>query len=125
MKDHERTILLPGSSIDENIIEQVKGIVGEKRNNFIILDSLHWRDHVLQEMIAYAEMLSPGNYMVVEDSNLNGHPIPKSVYKCPAEGGPFEAVEMFMKQRNDFQIDNEIEQRFLFSFAPSGYLIKK
>ena len=41
---------------------------------FAILDSDHSMDHVLAEMKLLRPLLSAGDYLVVEDSMLNGHP---------------------------------------------------
>lgn len=126
MWDHERTILIKGSSVDRGVVQQVRDIVGTARNNLVILDSLHTKPHVLQEMLQYSELLASGNYMLVEDSNFNGHPLPPARHLTTAnEGGPFEAIEEFFKINDQFRLDQELEKRFLFSYAPSGYLAKK
>lgn len=124
VRNHPRVTCLAGSSTDPAVVDQVREIVGAGRNNFVILDSLHTKAHVLAEMEAYSGLLGPGNYLIVEDSNLNGHPILTEWYDLSQGGGPFEAIETFMQGRDDFAIDRAMEQRFLFSFAPSGYLQK-
>ena len=56
--------------------------------------------------------------MIVEDSNINGHPI------MPNWGeGPFEAIEEFLKNNNSFEIDTECEKYYM-TFNPNGYLRK-
>ncbi|MDX9964142.1 CmcI family methyltransferase [Desulfobacter postgatei] len=124
--EHERTILIEGSSVDKNIVDKVKEIVTGSKSVFVILDSLHTRDHVLSEMNSYADLLSSGNYMIVEDSNLNGHPLPPQWHSgTMTEGGPFEAIEKYLSQNDTLIVDRELENRFLFSYAPFGYLKKK
>lgn len=126
VREHDRTILIKGSSVDQAVLQQVKDIVGTAHNNLVILDSLHTKDHVLQEMLHYSDLLSSGNYMLVEDGNLNGHPLPPEWHSATArEGGPFEAIVEFFKRNEQFRLDQELEKRFLFSYAPSGYLVKK
>ncbi|MDA8135387.1 MAG: CmcI family methyltransferase [Desulfobacteraceae bacterium] len=123
---HERTILIPGSSVAPDIVSQVKNVVKDGKSFFVILDSLHTQAHVLAEMESYGPLLTKGNYMIVEDSNLNGHPLPPEWHtQTMREGGPFEAVQEYMKKYSDFQIDKDMENRFLFSYAPSGYLVKQ
>jgi len=125
VRSHPRITCLAGSSTDQAIIHRVYELAGDKRNNFVILDSLHTKAHVLAELKAYAGLLQSGCYLVVEDSNLNGHPIPPEWHPPTAkEGGPHEAIADFLRERDDFTIDREMEERFLFSFAPSGYLKK-
>lgn len=126
VEEHERTILIPGSSVAPDTVAKVKDVVKDGKSFFIILDSLHTKAHVLAEMESYAPLMAKGNYMIVEDSNLNGHPLPPEWHRqTMQEGGPFEAVIEYMSRYNDFDIDKDMENRFLFSYAPSGYLVKK
>lgn len=126
VRKHEKICRLKGSSIDPKIVSNVNEIIKDNRNCFVILDSLHTKQHVLQEMVIYSKFISSGNYLIVEDSNLNGHPLPPEWHKeTKNEGGPFEAIIEFLKLRNDFKVDFNLENRFLFTYAPSGYLQKK
>lgn len=125
VEEHERTILVPGSSVAEEVVAQVKDIVKDGNSFFVILDSLHTKAHVLAEMEAYGPLLASGNYMIVEDGNLNGHPLPPEWHRqTMEEGGPYEAVLEYMQRHQDFVIDKEMELRFLFSYAPAGYMVK-
>ncbi|MEW6501140.1 MAG: CmcI family methyltransferase [Thermodesulfobacteriota bacterium] len=123
VRQHPRVTCVAGSSTDPAIVKQVHDLVGEGRNNFVILDSLHTKAHVRSELEAYNDLVGPGSYLIVEDSNLNGHPIPPPVEASAP--GPFEAIEDFLQTRPDFRVDAAMESRFLFSFAPSGYLVKQ
>ena len=116
---HPRLTYLTGSSTDAHIVEEVKRRAAGKKSVMVVLDSDHSRDHVLAEMRAYHHLVTPRNYMVVEDSNMNGHPV------WPEAGpGPMEAIEAFMKENSDFAIDSNAE-KFLFTFNPNGFLRKK
>ncbi len=107
--------LLKGSSTDPGIVQQVKDII-RGRSALVILDSDHARDHVLEEMRLYSEFVPVGGYMIVEDSNVNGHPIK------PEHGpGPYEAIEAFLAECDDFEIDKSREKYYL-TFNPNGYL---
>src|SRR4029453_18505142 len=90
-----------------------------KSSVLVVLDSDHTRDHVLAEMRAYHALVTPGSYMIVEDSNVNGHPV-----WAKHGPGPMEAIEAFMRENSDFAIDKQAE-KFLFTFNPNGYLWKK
>ena len=82
----------------------------------VILDSDHSRDHVLAELRAYAPMVTTAQYLIVEDTNVNGNPV------LPEFGpGPMEALDAFLAENDDFEPDDERE-KFLLTFNPRGYL---
>ncbi len=117
--EHPRITYLNGSSTDAQVFRQVEQLVGGREPVMVILDSNHERDHVFAELRLYAGLVSPGNYLIVEDSNVNGHPV------LPAFGpGPSEAVDQFLRESNDFVVDRECEKFFL-TFNPGGYLRKR
>jgi cephalosporin hydroxylase len=88
---------------------------------FAILDSDHRAFHVLAEMELLRPVLKRGDYVIVEDSNLNGHPVK------PTHGpGPFEATEeYFAKYPRDYIRDTERENKFGFTFSTNGFLIRQ
>jgi len=112
---HKRITHLVGKSTSKEIVEKVKERVQGKRI-MVILDSDHDKGNVLRELKAYHDLVSKGCYLIVEDSNVNGHPVYKNFGP-----GPFEAVEEFLKGNNDFKIDRSCE-RFLITTNPNGYL---
>lgn len=112
---HPRVTKLIGSSTSEEIFKQVERLVGNKKA-MVILDSSHLKEHVLKEMQMYSKLVPLGSYMVVEDTNVNGHPVAES-----HGPGPMEAVEEFLSKRKDFMIDTSRE-KFVLTFFPNGYL---
>jgi cephalosporin hydroxylase len=113
---HPRIGYLRGSSTSPGIVEQVRSRAARARKVMVILDSDHRAAHVREELRLYAPMVTPGQYLIVEDTNLNGHPV------FPGFGpGPMEAVQEFLRQEGTFVPDRSRE-RFLFSFNPGGYL---
>jgi len=117
--EHPRLTSVIGSSVDEKVIESARQSATERSPIMVILDSDHRRDHVLAEMHAYAPLVTPGSYLIVEDTNVNGHPV------YPNFGpGPMEAVQQFMTETPDFQIDRRCE-KFILTANPSGYLRRK
>ena len=117
--EHERITYLKGSSTDPEIVARLQELVGKRSPVMVILDSNHERDHVLDELRLYAPMVTPGSYLVVEDSNINGRPV------LPSFGpGPGEALEEFLSETDEFFIDLSRE-KYLLTFNPGGYLRRR
>jgi cephalosporin hydroxylase len=114
--EHPRLTYLTGSTTDPEVIERIRAQAADSDPVLVILDSDHTREHVLGELRAYADLVSPGSYLIVEDSNINGHPV------LPGWGpGPHEAIEEFLAERSDFVRDRAREELLLTS-APGGFL---
>ena len=116
--EHPRIKYLAGSSTDEAIIAEVRRSVGDD-HAMVILDSDHSAAHVYNEIVAYSPLVQPGDYLIVEDTNVNGHPV------WPDFGpGPMEAVDKFLSENDEFVIDGRCE-RFLMTLNPRGYLRRR
>ncbi len=83
-----------------------------------ILDAEHAKEHVLRELEIYPALVSPGQYLIVEDTNLNGRPV--SAHHGP---GPAEALEEWLPNHPEFKIDRSRE-RYYLTFNAGGYLKK-
>jgi len=116
--DHERITYFTGSSIAPDILQRIASIVSTCNTVLIILDSDHTHEHVIAELEAYAPMVTPGSYLIVEDSNVNGHPALPSF-----PPGPMEAIEQFLPRHPEFTVDHGRE-KFMMTFSPSGYLYR-
>ena len=113
---HERITYLTGSSTAPEIRKQVEELVGDSAPVLVILDSNHERDHVLEELRIYAPLVTPGSFVIVEDTNVNGHPV-----SSDHGPGPMEAVDEFLRSSDEFSVDRRREKFFL-TFNPGGYL---
>ena len=116
LPQHPRVTYLEGSSVDPQIVSQVAGRVPPGGTVLVILDSDHAQAHVVAEMQAYSPLVTAGSYVVVEDTNVHGHP---ALPSFPA--GPMEAVQQFLAGTDEFVVDRSRE-KFLTTFNPSGYL---
>src|SRR6266480_3307353 len=104
-----------GSSTDPKIVAKISERVKGKKT-LVILDSDHHREHVLNEIKSYAPLVNVGGYLIVQDSNINGHPV------YPSFGpGPMEAIETFLASNSDFHSDAGREN-FLYVTMTRGYL---
>jgi cephalosporin hydroxylase len=116
---HARITYLLGSSTDPTVLDAIRSLVGDAERVMVILDSDHRAQHVLDELKSYGELVTPGDYLVVEDTNVNGHPV------SPEHGdGPMEAVNEFLRSGAPFDRD-ERKEKLLLTFNPRGYLRRR
>lgn len=115
--------MIQGSSIDPQIIEQVKTLASGKQRVLVCLDSNHTHDHVLAELQAYAPLTSIDSYCVVFDTIVEE--LDSEMYPDRSWGpgnSPQSAVHEFLKTCSDFEIDLAMDNKLLISVAPQGYL---
>lgn len=113
---HPRIEYVHGSSTDPRLIASVFADRPADESRIVILDSDHSRTHILNEMRLFAPYVSMGSYLIVTDSNINGHPV------FPDFGpGPFEAVQEFLEECDEFEVD-PLREKHKLTFNPSGYL---
>lgn len=112
---HPRITYVKGSSGDIDLVQSILSArSAEKR--MVVLDSDHTKSHVLKELEIFAPFVSVGGYLIVEDTNINGHPT------FPSFGeGPYEAVKEFLETNRNFVVDDSRE-KFLMTFNPQGFL---
>jgi cephalosporin hydroxylase len=118
---HARVEYVLGSSTDEAVVEGVRSGIGEDERVLVILDSDHRAPHVARELELWAPLVTPGSYVIVEDGNINGHPV------HPGYGpGPQEAIEGFLAGAAGAQFDvDRTCERLLMTFNPRGYLRRR
>jgi cephalosporin hydroxylase len=111
----ERVEVIKGDSVSPEVIDRITRRV-KGHTVLVTLDSLHTKDHVLNELKLYSKLVSTNSYLIVQDTNINGHPV------FPNFGpGPMEAVKEFLAGNKDFDIDRSMERQML-TYYPSGYL---
>jgi cephalosporin hydroxylase len=113
------TFFKASSTAPEIVSEIARRVKGHRV--LVTLDSDHTAAYVLSEMRVYAPMVTPGSYLVVEDTHMDGVPTD------PGFGpGPLAAVQKFLKEggSKDFEQDFSREA-FVMTFNPGGWLKRK
>lgn len=118
-----RIQMLQGSSIDPQVVEQVRNAAQGYQKVLVFLDSMHSHAHVLGELQAYAPMVSQGSYCVVFDTYVEDMP-EKFFSDRPWDVGdnPKTAVHEWLKDNSGFSIDRDIDTRLMVTVTPDGFL---
>jgi cephalosporin hydroxylase len=117
---HQRIHYLKGSTTSDDTINIVQKLISDNEKVLVILDSAHNKEHVLREIQLYSDLVTVGSYLIVEDSNINGHPV-YTDYQPDRGLGPMEAIEEFLGEDSRYIVDS-IREKFMFTFNPKGYL---
>jgi len=114
---HDRLEFVTASSTDPSVVARMADEPAD--TVLVILDSDHTASHVYAELDAYAPLVTAGSYLIVEDGNINGHPV------LPGWGpGPTEALAEWLPDHPEFTPDRHCE-RFLLTQNPNGYLRRR
>ncbi|WP_018411137.1 CmcI family methyltransferase [Methyloversatilis thermotolerans] len=122
---HPRITELTGDCASPEIIEQVRALVSDG-TVMVIHDADHNRTAVMRDLSNYAGLVTPGQYLIVEDGIVDlFNPERSRLAKAYPDGGPLPAADQFAKQHAElFEIDMNRE-RFLLTSNPRGYLRRK
>jgi cephalosporin hydroxylase len=119
----KRIRMIEGSSLSSQVLDQTTAWSKGKKRILVCLDSNHTHEHVLEEMRLYSPLVTPGSYLVVFDTiveDLPGHLY--STRPWSLGNNPKTAVQEFLKQNDQFIVDQEMDNKLLISVAPQGYL---
>jgi cephalosporin hydroxylase len=114
--EHPDVVYLTGSSVSDEVLDRVRTLVPDDGAVMVILDSDHRRDHVLAELRCLAPLVTPGSVVVVEDTNVNGHPV-----YADFGPGPMEALDAYLAETDAFEVD-PVSDKFFMTFNPRGVL---
>ncbi|VFR55875.1 Cephalosporin hydroxylase [plant metagenome] len=118
--------MVQGSSIAEETIAQVRELAKGYRRVLVSLDSNHTHDHVLDELKAYGPMVTPGSYCVVFDTVVEDMPVELCAGRPWRPGNsPWSAVQAWLPENPDFEIDRSLHDKLQISVARDGYLKRR
>lgn len=118
-----RIDMLEGSSVDDNIAEQVRAAAQGKSPVMVVLDSNHTHEHVLRELQLYAPLVTRGSYLIVLDTVIEQMPADAFPDRPWGRGNnPGTALQEFLKTTDRFELNAEIENKLLLTVGPGGWL---
>jgi cephalosporin hydroxylase len=114
---HSRITYVLGKTAEPHVAEKVRQLAPTEGSPVLVIhDADHHYAAVLEDLALYAPLVTPGSYLIVEDTNVNGHPVLSSWGP-----GPWEAVDEFLPRHPEFARDANCEKFFL-TYNPGGYL---
>ena len=111
----KRITFIHGSSTAKETLDEVERLILPSSKVLVILDSLHSKQHVLDELELYSPLVSHGSYIVVTDTHLDG------THWVERKSGPLAAVREFVVGTDEFEVDRRVD-RYFISANISGYL---
>ena len=120
--------LVEGDSTSEDTLREVKSHIRAEDKVLVILDSNHSRDHVLEELFKYSELVTPGSFIVACDG------IMADMVGAPRSAGdwswnnPLRAIEEFLQKNPHFssaepgKLFNEGQIQKRVTYWPNAYL---
>jgi cephalosporin hydroxylase len=120
--------LIEGSSIEKSVVSKVRSLVKPGETVLVILDSNHTRQHVLTELEAYHDLVSPGSYIVATDGSMKDlHDVPRGKPEWKQDNPTMAALE-FAKKHQEFVIEqpawtfNDSDLKENITHWPSAWL---
>lgn len=97
--------LLEGDSAAPEITNQVRALIKPGETVLVLLDSNHAKDHVLRELEAYHDLVTPGSYIVATDGVMYDlHDVPRGRPDWTWDN-PAEAAKEFLKSHPEFVLE--------------------
>lgn len=106
-----RITYIIGNSIDDEVVKQVKELTAGKRT-MLVIDGNHARVHVKWELTKYKDIVTKGQYMVVEDCYVD-----RGLY------GPGQARDWFLAHTRSFK-KVDLHQEFLYGITNGAWLLR-
>jgi len=123
--------LIEGDSTAPETLAQVRSLVAAGERVMVVLDSDHSRRHVLNELNAYRDLVTPGAYLVATDGIVRDlGDVPRGAEYVRA-GSPTEAVAEFVTANPNFELRppdwcfNESQLTEWITHWPDAWLLRK
>lgn len=123
--------LIEGDSTAPEVVNWVKSLVRPREVVMVILDSDHSNQHVLAELEAYHDLVTPGSFIVATDGIMKElHDVPRGKPEWVWDN-PAVAAEEFERKHPEFVLEhpawpfNESELNQNITYWPGAWLRRK
>lgn len=125
LAEHPRIVKITGDCSKIGVLDQVRHLVAGK-TVMVIHDGDHTALAVERDLRLYADFVTPGMYMIIEDGAVDLlNPKYSKLGNAYPEGGPLKASRRVYEDMKDrFELDMRRE-RFILTTNPSGYWRRK
>ena len=113
--------LIEGSSVENEVVDQVKNIVSQHNRIMVVLDSNHTHEHVLSELAIYSKFVTKDCFLLVLDTVIDDLKIDSDRPWGPGSSPKSAVKEFMLKNPKQFTNEQSYENRALLSVAPYGY----
>lgn len=104
--------LIEGSSIDPDVVQSVRSLIDPEDTVMVLLDSSHTKEHVLAELNAYSQFVTPGSYILAMDGIMERVAGGQRTQPDWSWNNPKQAALEFVAANPEFTIE---EPAFLFN----------
>lgn len=113
---HKMVEYITTDSRDRDMFRNLRSKLRDSRGSVMVsLDSKHLTGHVSRELELYHQLVTPGQYLVVEDCWTGSNPEPYT---------PYPAVQKFLEKHPEFELHHP-EEQFIFAVTRDGWLWRK
>jgi cephalosporin hydroxylase len=123
--------LIEGSSVAPEMVQHAHELIKPQETTLVILDSNHSKQHVAAELEAYADLITPGSYIVATDGSMKDlSEVPRGNREWVWDN-PTAAVAAFLDMHPDFELEqpawpfNESNLTKNITHWPSAWLRRK
>jgi len=123
--------LVVGSSIAPETVKRVHDLARGAQRVMVLLDSNHAREHVAAELEAYADLVTPGSYLVAADGIMREvADMPRGVPEW-VHDNPISASRTFLEAHSEFELVaapkpfDESESSWDPTYWPEGWLRRR
>jgi cephalosporin hydroxylase len=118
---HPRITELTGDNLSDAVFARARELAAGRRT-MIVHDGDHRYENVLGSLRLYGDLVTPGQYFVVEDGVMD---VFDPLHPLGYGGkGPLGAIRDFVRESSAFEIDRSRE-RYGITYNPNGYLLRK